>query len=484
MSNTQKNPKMRHFIIIALLLTQLACNAITGDRPTRLAPDVSPTSGLQATATSPVAQPTLDRPRRPVSSSSPGIACFGTFGSGVTCIEDNEWVTYARQTSNLGGDQIHDIVVCPDKRLLIAHTFGISAYDGTTWKEYESGWGVSRAEALACNERGEIWVAHFKGVSHFNGDTWKTYSAREFLAQGESANDLVKDVAIAPDGKVWVVTANSVAVFENGKWTTYQEGLGFDDRYFFENIALDTNGLPWVTTTRGLFAFDGESWQPYSNRDTTSPEALAIDAEERVWVGTLSKGVYVLEEGGWLSYNRENSELSSNHIHRIDIDGQGRVWIATEWGLNVFDKYEWHIYRMDNTNLVDHDIRALGIIDGGPPLPEPHPKSPGSITGQVVNEDGIPVARAGVEICVERLYKRSYDAPPCAGQPFSRSTETDDEGKFHFEELPSGYYALSVYDGEVWTQMVGEVGNASMRIPVLPDEDTYLGEFILKPAGE
>ena len=33
-------------------------------------------------------------------------------------------------------DQIKDIAVCPDRRLLALHTFGVSAYDGQSWREY------------------------------------------------------------------------------------------------------------------------------------------------------------------------------------------------------------------------------------------------------------------------------------------------------------------------------------------------------------
>jgi len=60
-------------------------------------------------------------------------------------------------------------------------------------------------------------------VSHYANGQWTTYGS-EKLASGESANELVYDVKVAPDGKVWVVTSRSVALFENDAWTIFQEG--------------------------------------------------------------------------------------------------------------------------------------------------------------------------------------------------------------------------------------------------------------------
>lgn len=486
MNHKTQNPRLIFLIIVALMLTQLACNAVTGGsaRPTSDAPRATEDRSATATPQTQVAFPKIDRPNPQPQSSDPGIACIGTFGFGVTCIENNEWVTYTRDTSDLGGDQIHDIVVCPDKQLLVAHTFGISAYDGTRWKLYDPGWGVSSVEALACDDRGDIWVAHFKGVSHFNGDSWNTFGAQEYLAFGDAANNRVRDVTIAPNGTIWVVTANSVAQLEDGEWIVYQEGQGFDDKYYFENIILDADGRPWVTCTRGLLVLDNGTWRPYFNRDISSPKGVAIDKQGRVWVGTLSKGIFALETGGWLSYNYENGALSSNDVRQIEVDGQGRVWVATEWGLNILEDEEWRTYQMGNSDIADNSIYVLSIVDGGPVLSPPQTKEPGSLSGKIVDERGRPIKEAIVEICVERMFGRFREQTPCTGQPFHRSVNADNTGNFTVTELPPGRYVLAFYDGERWTHLTGEFGNASERILVEPGERTDLGEITFVPLDE
>lgn len=489
-SKTSWHKLMTHLLIGAGLLLTLACSAITGPQP-----EPTPTPLIEAevtvavatvapteTATAAPTEPPTEAPTPTTMAGGAGegnLACIGTFGYGVTCIEEEAWVTYTRETSSLGGDQVHDITTCPDGRLLIAHTFGISSYDGATWRQYDKGWGVSSVEALACAPNGDIWVAHFKGASVYDGQQWNTYEAREFLATGPDASDLVEDIAVAPDGTVWVTTPSSVAMFQDGEWAVYQEGEGFDERYFFDSIALAPDGTPWVGHSRGLFHYEELFWQPYFNDDFTTIESLAVDAAGRVWVGTLSQGVFILEDGAWTRYHRGNSDLSSDQVNGIVHDARGRAWLGTEWGLNVLTDETWRVYRMDNADLADHNVYALDVVGAGPPLPDALEKPEGSLIGRIITEDGAPLEGATVEICVEKLYSRYYGDTPCADQPLVRSAATDADGAFAFEALPAGFYVVTVEAEDGWAQLTTSSGMASERVPVAPGEETDIGEIRL-----
>ncbi len=484
--NSRKGTWLSLLAVASLALSQLTCSLSTPapSIPTNTPEAVEQTapSTLESAATPPPTRETEpEQAAKSAPPAGPGMACLGSFGYGLTCLDETGWQTFNKDNSALGSNLITSISTCPDGSLLVAHSSGISQFDGETWKGYERGWGYSSPEGMACDAAGGIWVAHFQGVSYYDGRGWTTHPS-ERLSSRAAANDLIQDVAVAPGGRVWVVTANSIAMldsFEGDEWTVFQEGQGFHARYFFDKIALDAQGNPWVTHSGGLLTFDDGTWTPYSNRDLSTVESTAIDAQGRVWVGTFSKGVYVFQDGGWSVYNDANSELQSNHVRNIVVDAQDRVWMGTEWGLSVLDGTTWHAYRMDNAGLVDNDLYALGVVEAGPSLPEPMEKTPGSIRGQVVLADGQPVAAAAVEICVERLGSNFYGETPCDGQPFVRTTETDAEGSFVVSDLPVGLYVLAVNVGGDWTQLTSELGFSSERIPVEAGQETYLGEFIV-----
>lgn len=478
------------WVIVGLLLTQLACKTVMGGvvpvatatpLPAEVMPGKSPIPPTDlGTERSGQAGKTisLNPPYQPTAAQ--GVACIGTFGYGVTCIENQEWHTYTEAEGNLGGDLIHAMTVCPDGSVLTAHTMGLSRYSDREWREYENGWGYGSVEALACGAYSHFWLAHFGGVSHFDGVKWQTYPAVERLLGAPDDPELLDDIAITAEGDVWAVTANSVAWFTHNEWQVFAEGTGFDTRYFLANIALDAQGRPWVSSSRGLLMFDGLTWTLFPNNSFITPEALAVDAEGRVWVGTLSQGIYLFNpDGSWTIYDRENSPLSSNDVRAIVIDGQGRVWIGTAWGVHIIDGDDWHSYRMSNAALADDNIYALTVVNGGPALPEPETKASGSLSGQMVNAAGKALANAPVELCVEKLYKDEYDSSPCGDQPFLRSTTTDAEGRFSFADLPMGRYVLAVNDGGRWRRITDTRGLGSLQVLVIAGEPTELGAVAL-----
>ncbi len=449
--------------------------------PTKVRPTATATPKPTATATptpTPTSTSTPTPTPTPTFAAPVGFACLGTFGFGVTCLDEDGWHAFNEANAALSSDQVKDMALCPDNRLLVLHTYGVSAYDGRTWKEYKSEWGTSSGNAIACDSQDQIWVAHFGGVSVLRRNSWKTYPSSDLAKEG-AANELVNDIAAAGQD-IWVTTANSVAKFEGRKWEIYQEGQGLTKRYFFGPLTLDQAAHPWAAYSQGLLAFDGETWHAYPNNDLLSVKSLTLDFQDRVWVGTMGRGVYVFEDGGWLHYDTQNSGLSHAKAQTVAMDAQGRMWIGTAWGVSILAGETWTVYRMDNADLVDNDITSLVISEGGPPLPELQEKAPGSLSGQVVHIDGTPAENATVEVCLGRVSTLLQSEIPCTRNAYVQSTQTDAEGHFVLEDLPIGHYAVTFKGGDEWKILTSRFGLTSKNISVKPGEDTYLSELILE----
>jgi hypothetical protein len=476
-------PKLLPILLAALvlLLASLACQALEGGGVSAPAPDVvvepeSPAPDPEPQGEPPTVEAAMPEP---VASKGPGLACFGLRSAGITCLDENGWKTYTRANSDLASDFVQAAGACPDGRIAIAHSNGVSLFDGAVWQQIAKSDGYSSVDAISCAEDGTLWVAHFRGVSRYAGGNWQTFSA-ELLATGEYANELVYNVIPSPDGRVWAVTSRSVAAFENDEWTVYQPGDGFEDNLFFNALTLDSLERPWVGYSNGVAYFEGGAWRQIGKPDFSSPQAMTLDANGRVWLGSTTSGLTFFDGSVWTNYTVNSNHLPTDRVNALAADSMGRIWAGTSYGLVVVDGSTWQTYRMENSDIGDNFIEFIAIINDGPSLPALVEKETGTLTGKLEDAASKPLAGMRVEICVEPLGSQFSGDTPCSEQPFFLSTETDANGIFRFENVPTGYYVFVAETGDGWAQLTTEFGIGSERSLIQPGEDYDIGTLTLE----
>ncbi|MFP4162968.1 MAG: PorV/PorQ family protein [Chitinispirillaceae bacterium] len=89
-------------------------------------------------------------------------------------------------------------------------------------------------------------------------------------------------------------------------------------------------------------------------RDTIT--ALALDASERLWVGTVS-GLWRYHNNEWVRFSKED-ELPSDRIVDIAANSRGDVAIATDKGLALMEDLEWKSFTEKN-GLVDQYVTSV-----------------------------------------------------------------------------------------------------------------------------
>jgi diguanylate cyclase (GGDEF)-like protein/PAS domain S-box-containing protein len=146
------------------------------------------------------------------------------------------------------------------------------------------------------------------------------------------------------------------------------------------------DGQLWVATPLGLARFDpvldrGERLPVDPGRDDALPDAdvraLARGADGSLWIGTLRAGLvrYEPARGRWqrfvMTADPDAPGLWANSVMAVHEDRDGRVWIGTHGGLNVYERATGQMHKIrprsaDKDGLAGEMVRSiLETADGG-----------------------------------------------------------------------------------------------------------------------
>ena len=427
-------------------------------------------------STVPVTSATQAEQASLVSCNGTNATWLGTQDYGLICLDEEGWHVFTKENTSLSSDWIKDIQICGDGRVYIVSSSGLDSTDGSSWLSYRDELGYTSIESLACGANGELWIAQYQAAQHFDGTSWVSYPANLF-GTGEYV-DQVKDIVVDNKGQAWLVTANSIAHFDGSQWTYYEEGKGLKENYYFENIAVDCENNIWASYTNGVLRFKNDTWEAIESSDLSQSKMITVSGKScGVWVATYARGISFYNGKGWVNYDRKSSAISSEKIKAIAVDGQDRVWIGTEWGLNVFDGNMWTAYHMHNSDLTDNEVTVVAVAGNGPTLPGWYDKDKGKLSGQLI-KDGNPLKDVTVEACTEFIGMIFTGSSPCADNPLRAEVKTDSQGFFTFTELPVGRYSLAFrLDDGNWMRLTNSFKIGDKEILVTEGGTTDTGKI-------
>ncbi len=297
----------------------------------------------------------------------------GGFVNGIyedTC--GNIWILSGRNSMNIlwGTMKYKDIgvgILPPSQRQI--NTLNLRQ------KKYK--FGVIKQDLL-----GNVWVGGYNQkekksfiAKNFDGISWERLSQNNFSDCLPFANFFIDKA-----GKIWTVTIPGeskktyIQRFDGKQWSSFGTKDGLDlrtrERSFkiiFEdsknNIwfgSADTRQIGSIITRIGcLLKYDGRNWINYSERgEITGKSIINImeDNEGKIWVST-NNGVNVFDGNSWKLYSTE--ELIPGSFFEANlVDSKGRVWVGSSKGLTTFEQNKHSFF--DKTNgLVENFVRCI-----------------------------------------------------------------------------------------------------------------------------
>jgi ligand-binding sensor domain-containing protein/signal transduction histidine kinase len=181
----------------------------------------------------------------------------------------------------------------------------------------------------------------------------------------------VVSIAQTTDGYLWLATQEGLARFDGVKFTVFNKQNTEIEQNDIETVASDKAGGLWFGTEgAGLyFLKDGrlshystENGLPGNKVDGDSVEAVCVDHEGAVWIGSLA-GLSRFKDGRFTAFSTANG-LCNNQVLAVYEDLQGAIWIGTQGGVSSFKDGNFHSYTTRD-GLANDLVRSFWEDQGG-----------------------------------------------------------------------------------------------------------------------
>lgn len=236
---------------------------------------------------------------------------------------------------------------------------------------------------LHLDDKGYLWVGtYYGGLNRINLDTGKIdiYTLGNTNIPGAYIRDVLRDSR----GLVWVATDYGFAKLDEvtNKFTVYK-ARPYDKKSICNDDVMSIyeskSGNIWIGTYGGINLFNPANLFEHYKNDPLDPNSFSEnsisgiykDNEGILWVGTVHNGINIFDrekdEVTRLNtkYKDEDKRISDNYIRKVvGIDNE--IWIATQDGLNKYDKLtnKVTVYR-NIEGLAANDILSLYIDKEG-----------------------------------------------------------------------------------------------------------------------
>jgi signal transduction histidine kinase/ligand-binding sensor domain-containing protein/CheY-like chemotaxis protein/AraC-like DNA-binding protein len=240
----------------------------------------------------------------------------------------------------------------PNDFIWVGTSNGLARYDGYNFKIFNK---TSSHNSLSSNEIScvlqegeELWVGTWSGLCKINT---RTFEISRITALG---NNAVRTLAKGSAGKIWVGTENGLLQVDastNSVLKTYHENNSGLSHNTIRSIYEGLDGTLWVGTYDKLnkLAPGGGLFQSFNLKDVYKTNLKnnlicgeikpdRVNSDSLLWVGT---------ETGLARFNTTNqqfelwgdqhTELSNEVIKCVYLGQGGKVWLGTDFGLNIFD---------------------------------------------------------------------------------------------------------------------------------------------------
>lgn len=276
----------------------------------------------------------------------------------------------------LPSGQVYDAVEDDSGWYWLATAYGLVKTDGKEVIVYDAKNGLkdSYIYDVFIDSRERLWVSTDEGgVAVYEAESDSLiYSYQAQIMDSVVVNSMAEDVS----GTMWFATFDHGLLYDSAHGLdsfTTEDGLPGNTVW---DLHVDSKGSLWVSTQSGLAVVRGDTVHRVYDEESGMSGSAAYrtfeDAEQRIWVST-NNGVTIIEGDSLRSLTELNGKELS-YVYAVSQDREGRMWIGTESrGLFILDgELSEQIQKEQGlgSNYIYHILRnrfdeMLVLSDGG-----------------------------------------------------------------------------------------------------------------------
>ncbi len=255
--------------------------------------------------------------------------------SGALRYDGSEFTFFSDEMSS---NQAYDIVEDGLGNLWFATRGGLVRYNGREFVVPAGLEDVVDVVRIFADRDNNIWLATNEGVANYNGTELRRFSTEDGLANNDDIQAIHQDA----HGTIWIAHYGSGASrFDGSRFTrVIASPDGLAGQWVWD-LHTDREGSLWFATNLGVSRYDETHIANYNFDDvlpTLGPiSAIAQDRQGRMWLGTLSGQILLLDDEQFTLFNVKNALPTQHRVFHIIEDRAGHTWFATEGGVLRYD---------------------------------------------------------------------------------------------------------------------------------------------------
>lgn len=162
---------------------------------------------------------------------------------------------------------------------------------------------------------------------------------------------------------------SNLSTFSNDKWIYFNKKNSNLPSNDIEAIAIDKNDKAWIGTSKGLAIYnDNNNFNIYNSTNSGLTDnfvysiAIGNDNSGYIGIGDGDGGFFILRDLKWQAYYMKHFQIPHNYVKTLAVDSSKFVWLGTFGGVTRFDGIGFTPFTPDNSGISSWAISSI-IVD-------------------------------------------------------------------------------------------------------------------------